>query len=136
MKGSFKKGFVPKGKDDVKKVDEEPEKISNSLVPIISRDKMDNYATKFLKEFCPEALEYGICLYLGEQVLVDKDKAQSYFEMAIQSDDFGVLVELVSFLDYVDPFRFDELIGLGKKRVQTKIEQKSKELGFDASKLN
>ena len=57
MKGSFKKGFVPKGKDDVKKVDEEPEKISNSLVPIISRDEMDNYATKFLKEFCPEALE-------------------------------------------------------------------------------
>ena len=57
MKGSFKKGFVPKGKDDVKKIDEEPEKISNSLVPIISKDEMDNYATKFLKEFCPEALE-------------------------------------------------------------------------------
>lgn len=82
------------------------------------------------------ALEYGICLYLGEQVLVDKDKAESYFEKAIQSDDFSVLVELVSFLDYVDPFRFDELIVLGKKKVHRKIEKKSKELGFDASKLN
>ena len=82
------------------------------------------------------ALEYGICLYLGEQVLVDKDKAQCYFEMAIESNDFGVLVELVSFLDYVDPYRFNELIELGKKKVQRKIEEKSKELGFDTSKLN
>ena len=82
------------------------------------------------------ALEYGICLYLGEQVLIDKDKAQSYFEMAIESDDFGVLVELVSFMDYVDPYRFDELIDLGKKKVNRKIEEKSKELGFDTSKMN
>lgn len=41
MKGSFKKGFVPKGKDEVKKIEEEPETISNSLVPIISREEMD-----------------------------------------------------------------------------------------------
>ena len=82
------------------------------------------------------ALEYGICLYLGEQVLIDKDKAQSYFEKAIRSDDFSVLVELVSFLDYVDPFRFDKLIDIGKKKVHRKIEEKSKELGIDASKLN
>lgn len=82
------------------------------------------------------ALEYGICLYLGEQVLIDKDKAQFYFEKAIQSDDFGVLVELVSFMDYVDPFRFNELIELGKKKVHRKIEEKNKELGFDTSKLN
>ena len=51
MKGSFKKGFVPKGKGEVKKVEEEPETISNSLVPIISRDEMYSYATKFLKNF-------------------------------------------------------------------------------------
>ncbi len=82
------------------------------------------------------ALEYGICLYLGEQVLIDKKKARSYFEMAIESDDFGVLVELVSFMDYVDPFRFNELIELGKKKVHRKIEEKNKELGFDTSKLN
>lgn len=82
------------------------------------------------------ALEYGICLYLGEQVLIDKDKAQAYFEKAIESDDFGVLVELVSFMDYVDPYLFNELIELGKKKVQRKIEEKSKELGFDISELN
>lgn len=62
MKGSFKKGFVPKGKDEVKKLDEQPETISSSLVPIISKDEMDSYATKFLKEFCPEALEKPIRL--------------------------------------------------------------------------
>ena len=82
------------------------------------------------------AFEYGICLYLGEQVLIDKDKAQSYFEKAIESDDFSVLVELVSFMDYVDQYRFHELIELGKKKVQRKIEEKSKELGFDTSKMN
>ena len=68
--------------------------------------------------------------------MVDKDKAQSYFETAIKSDDFGVLVELVSFLDYVDPYRFMDLIDIGKEKVHKKIEGKSKELGFDASKLN
>ena len=35
MKGFFKKGFIPKGKDEVKKVEEEPETISNSLVSIL-----------------------------------------------------------------------------------------------------
>lgn len=35
MKGSFKKGLIPKGKDEVKKVEEEPGTISNSLVPIV-----------------------------------------------------------------------------------------------------
>ena len=34
MKGFFKKGFIPKGKDEVKKA-EEPETISNSLVSIL-----------------------------------------------------------------------------------------------------
>ena len=43
------------------------------------------------------ALEYGICLYLGEQVLVDKDKAQSYFEKAIQSDDLACSWNLFPF---------------------------------------
>jgi hypothetical protein len=68
MKGSFKKGFVPKGKDEVKKVEDEPETISNSLVPIISRDEMDSYATKFLKEFCTEALEKPMMLNVAEML--------------------------------------------------------------------
>lgn len=82
------------------------------------------------------ALEYGICLYLGEQVLIDKDKAQTYFEKAIQSDDFSVLVELVSFLDYVDPFRFNELIDIGTKKIRKKMEDKGKELGIDINNLH
>lgn len=117
----------------------------NEEVLEIVRKLEDGFATYFdverLGKLADEgdhyaALEYGICLYLGEQVLVDKEKAQSYFEKAIQSDDFGVLVELVSFMDYVDPFRFKELIDIGKEKVHRKIEEKSKELGFDASKLN
>lgn len=35
---------MPKGKDEAKKVEEEPETISNSLVLIISREEMDSYA--------------------------------------------------------------------------------------------
>lgn len=117
----------------------------NEEVLDIVRKLEDGFATYFdverLGKLADEgdlyaALEYGICLYLGEQVLIDKDKAQSYFEKAIQSDDFGVLVELVSFMDYVDPYRFDELIDLGKKKVNRKIEEKNKELGFDTSKMN
>lgn len=82
------------------------------------------------------ALEYGICLYLGEQVLIDKDKAQVYFEKTIESDDFSVLVELVSFMDYADQYRFVDLIDNGKEKVHRKIEEKSKELGFDPIKLS
>lgn len=117
----------------------------NEEVLEIVRKLEDGFATYFdverLGKLAEEgdlyaALEYGICLYLGEQVLVDKDKAEIYFEKAIQSDDFSVLIELVSFMDYVDPFRFKELIDIGKEKVQRKIEEKSKELGFDASKLN
>lgn len=56
MKGSFKNGFSHRKKEEIKKIDEKPENISNTLVPIISYDDMDSYATKFLKEFYPQAL--------------------------------------------------------------------------------
>lgn len=67
MKGSFKKGFVPKWKDDVKKVDEESETISNSLAPH-PRDEMDSYDTKLLKQFCPKALEKPMKFYIAEML--------------------------------------------------------------------
>ena len=55
MKGSFRKSF--KEKNDIEISDENEEIYSSSLVPIISTDKMDSYATKFLKAYYPEALE-------------------------------------------------------------------------------
>mgnify|MGYP003291134611 CR=1 FL=1 len=57
LHGSFRKGFKPKKSEEIVKSDENEERITNGLVPIISSDEMDTYATKFLKEFCPEALE-------------------------------------------------------------------------------
>lgn len=55
MKGSFRKGF--KEKDDIEITEETEEIYSSGLVPIISNEKMDGFATKFLKTYYPEALE-------------------------------------------------------------------------------
>ena len=70
MTGSFKEGFKGKKDNDIQKIEKE-ERISSTLVPIISNEEMDDYATKFLKEFCPEALETPMCLNV-EQMLADK----------------------------------------------------------------
>lgn len=57
MYGSFITGFKGKSNEQLKKIEEEPlERLTNGLVTIISLEETDTYATKFLKEFCPEAL--------------------------------------------------------------------------------
>lgn len=57
MNGSFKEGFKGKKKEEIERLDQEPDEVlSSGLVPIIHTEEMDKYATKFLKEFCPEAL--------------------------------------------------------------------------------
>lgn len=106
MRGSFKKGFKPNEKSDIELMQEEKECLSNSLVPIIHSEEMDKYANKFLKYFCPEALESpieidvdkiliekGLTIYdapLGESVhgkiFFAKDKTQVF-------DEHGELVE-------------------------------------------
>lgn len=76
MTGSFKKGF--KEKDDIEKVeDEKEERLTKSLVPVISTEEMDEYATKFLKEFCPEALEKPMKLPV-DKMLSDKGIVVKY----------------------------------------------------------
>ena len=59
MYGTFKDGFKPRFKEELEKLNEqeELERITSGLVPVISIGEMDQYATKFLQEFCPEALE-------------------------------------------------------------------------------
>lgn len=42
--------------------EDEPEKLSGELVPIISRDQFDEEAEKFLLRYCPEALEHPMCV--------------------------------------------------------------------------
>lgn len=69
MKGSFKEGFKPKEKNEIERLNEEPDEIlSSGLVPIIHTEEMDNYATKFLKEFCPEALTTPTKLNIQEML--------------------------------------------------------------------
>ena len=82
------------------------------------------------------SLEYGICLYLGEQVFEDKEKSYTYFEKASASDDFNILFELVSFMNYVEDSRFKELIDKGMKKIRKKMEDKAKELGIDINNLH
>jgi len=71
MVGSFKKGFIAKNDDDIEKIVEDQERLTSSLVPVISTEEMDSYATKLLKEFCPEALETPMKLNV-HKMLSDK----------------------------------------------------------------
>ena len=82
------------------------------------------------------ALEYGICLYLGEQIEPSISEATNYFIEALKSDDFGVLVELVSFMEYVDPILFEDLINQGHKKIYEKMKAKGREIGIDIDNLN
>ena len=77
------------------------------------------------------ALEYGICFYLGEQIEPSISEATNYFIEALKSDDFGVLVELVSFMEYVDPILFEDLINQGNKKIYEKMKTKGQEIGID-----
>lgn len=72
MHGSFKNGF--KGKENDIKIQEEEldEKLSKGLVPIISLKELDTYATKFLKEYCKEALEIPMKVDL-DNIFKDKE---------------------------------------------------------------
>lgn len=58
FKGSFRNGFkLAKKEIEVNEEEIFEENLTKKLVPIISKDQMDNYATKFLKYFCCEALK-------------------------------------------------------------------------------
>ena len=82
------------------------------------------------------SLEYGICLYLGEQVEPNISEATKCFIEVSKSDDFGILVELVSFMEYVDPILFEELINGVHKKIYEKMKAKGLEIGIDIDNLN
>lgn len=110
------------------------------IVRKLENGRADCLDVKRLGELADEgdpyaSLEYGICLYLGEQVLEDKDRSFIYFEKASKSDDFNILVELVSFMNYFEDSRFNELIDVGMKKIRKKMEDKGKELGIDINNL-
>ncbi len=78
MNGSFKKGFKGKKKEEIERLDQEPDEIlSSGLVPIIHTEEMDKYATKFLKEFCPEALITPMKLNIPE--MLKKMQVEYYY---------------------------------------------------------
>ncbi len=110
------------------------------IVRKLENGRADYLDVKRLGELADEgdlyaSLEYGICLYLGEQVLEDKDRSYIYFEKASKSDDFNILVELVSFMNYFEDSRFNELIDVVMKKIRKKMEDKGKELGIDINNL-
>ena len=70
---------------------------------------------------------------LGELAI---SEATNYFIEALKSDDFGVLVELVSFMEYVDPILFEDLINKGQKKIYEKMKAKGQEIGIDIDNLN
>ena len=82
------------------------------------------------------ALEYGICLYLGEQIEQNISEATNYFIESAKSDDFGILVELASFMEYVDPILFENLINEVHKKIYEMMKAKGQEIGIDIDNLN
>ncbi len=67
MAGSFEKGF-DFADDEIEQIDKDKieEKYTTSLVPIIKKEDYDFYATKFLKHFCPSAIEKPTKLELSK----------------------------------------------------------------------
>lgn len=87
MNGSFKEGFKGKQREEIEKLEEEPDEVlSSGLVPIISTDDMDLYASKFLKEFCPEALKAPIKLNITEML---KKMNIDYYYAPLEDGIFG-----------------------------------------------
>lgn len=82
------------------------------------------------------SLEYGIYLYLGEQIEPSISEAIKYFIESAKSYDFGILVELASFMEYVDPILFEELINEVHKKIYEKMKAKGQEIGIDIDNLN
>lgn len=72
MIGTFKNGFKTCPKTVEKECEEEV--FSDSLVPIISKNEMDNYASKFLKVYCPNALIVPTRLNVNDIVTVEHIK--------------------------------------------------------------
>lgn len=84
MIGTFKDGFKPCRK--TVESDYEEEVLSDSLVPIISKNEMDNYASKFLKEYCPNALINPTRLNINDIVISKNIKV---YWAPLSSDVFG-----------------------------------------------
>ena len=111
------------------------------IVRKLENGRADYLDVKRLGELADEgdlyaSLEYGICLYLGEQIEPSISEATNYFIEALKSDDFGVLVELVSFMEYVDSILFEDLINQGNKKIYEKMKTKGQEIGIDIDNLN
>ena len=85
MQGSFKDGFKGKA-ESTEEAEEQAERLTSGLVPIISNSEMDSYATKFLQEFCPEAIETPMKLKV-EEMLRKKGIAVHYAPLG--DDVFG-----------------------------------------------
>lgn len=87
FKGSFKNGFQL-ADNEIEIVDNEEfsEKLTSSLIPVISKDKYDAYASKFLKYFCPEALKTPTKLNIKKML---KDKGVSYYPAPLEPQVFG-----------------------------------------------
>lgn len=86
MTGTFEKGF--KFKDDNMEISDgdEKERFTNGLVPVISNDELDKYASKFLKVFCPVALKEPIKL---DVIRILKEHGLTFYYAPLENDVLG-----------------------------------------------
>lgn len=87
MRGGFNTGFeIGGGKTE--KINKKPftERLTKALVHVIDKEKMEQYATKFLKYYCPEALETPMALDLTK---ILNDKGVTWHSAPLTSGVFG-----------------------------------------------
>ena len=87
FKGSFRNGFkLSNSKTEM--IDRKPftERLTKALVHVIDKEKMELYATKFLKYYCPEALKKPMPLDLTK---ILNDKGVYWYRAPLTSGVYG-----------------------------------------------
>lgn len=113
MKGSFQSGFIPY---QGVKISEEMDCFSDQLVPIIHNEEMDKYATKFLKFFCPEALETP--MKIDVNAILKKQGIDIYFA-PLEPNVYG---KIYFAKDIVTIYENDNLDDLRKQIIKKEIQ--------------
>ncbi len=87
MAGSFSKGFKEKDNVDVTDDNQCEGVFTNALVPVMRKDDYDRFATNFLKQFYPEALETPMKFDIAK---VAKSNGLCYYSAPLEDDILGV----------------------------------------------
>lgn len=108
MKGSFNEGFVI-GKGKIDTINQKPfeEKLTKALVHVVDSEKMELYAAKFLKYYCPEALKTPMALDLTK---ILNDKGVTWHAAPLTSGVYGKIYFADDYAEIYDDYQHKEKV--------------------------